>query len=222
MTSLPIVTDGPCAGHGCDGCRTCQRGHCCRRDDPDYRLPKLGDWDGPIYGELGRLADHGDTVTCHACGGDFISVAGHAYRAHDLTAAEYRAIFGLGIQRALVAADLRRRHSELRLAAMAEGRGIDIRTVQTNGFKTTEQALQASERSRQRLESQRRLRETSAQSLLDYAAEHPEVRFGPGPRSEEIRRALSAAMRGKTKTPEHRARIAESVRAAHARRKAAG
>jgi hypothetical protein len=86
----------PCQEHPCDGCATCRRGWCCRRDNPAYQLPALGEWDGPIYGELGVLAElDAVRVVCHCCGGAYRSLDQHL-RAHDLTAAEYRAIFGLG------------------------------------------------------------------------------------------------------------------------------
>src|SRR5436190_2028813 len=49
-------------------------------------LPACGDWEGPIYGELGVLAEtpDGDQVRCHACGGWYRSLATHAVRAHRL------------------------------------------------------------------------------------------------------------------------------------------
>src|SRR5436190_24328321 len=78
-------------------------------------LPACGDWEGPIYGELGVLAEtpDGDQVRCHACGGWYRSLATHAVRAHGLTAAEYRAIFGLRARTALAGAALRTRRREL-------------------------------------------------------------------------------------------------------------
>lgn len=87
--------EGPCVGHRCDNCRICLKGHCCRKDDPDYKLPALGDWDGPIHGELGVLENVGGKVVCHACGEDHGFLAPHIWHRHDLTVAEYRAIFGL-------------------------------------------------------------------------------------------------------------------------------
>lgn len=100
---LPIAAEGCCAGHGCDDCRTCQRGRCCRRDNPEYRLPKLGDWDGPIYGELGVVArPDGDKAECHICGESFHHVTIHAAWIHDVTAEEYRALFGLTVRDSMV------------------------------------------------------------------------------------------------------------------------
>lgn len=99
---LTIPTEGCCAGHPCDNCPTCQKGRCCRRDNPDYRLPELGEWDGPIYGELGVLNDDGEKVECHCCGEWYASVCVHAWHSHDLTADEYKSIFGLPLSRGAV------------------------------------------------------------------------------------------------------------------------
>lgn len=38
------------------------------RQRPRQPLPELGDWDGPIYGQLGVLATDGQRVECHMCG----------------------------------------------------------------------------------------------------------------------------------------------------------
>lgn len=84
----------PCPGHPCDRCSVCRRGLCCRGDDPE-RLPRLGDWDGPIHGELGVLDGDGDRVRCHACGEWFVQLGTHAVRTHGLRANVYKAIFGL-------------------------------------------------------------------------------------------------------------------------------
>jgi hypothetical protein len=92
---LTPVQDDPCRGHECDHCATCRRGRCCRRDNPLYKLPDLGNWDGPIYGELGVLVDDGERVECHACGQWFKSLNSHIQRIHNLTDEEYRALFGL-------------------------------------------------------------------------------------------------------------------------------
>lgn len=97
----------PCRGHPCDGCRTCRSGRCCRRDNVNYRLPTLGEWDGPIYGELGVFRTDGDKAECHVCGQWFGHLGGHVARAHDLTADEYRAIFGLRAKTKLIGPSLR-------------------------------------------------------------------------------------------------------------------
>lgn len=102
-----------CRGHPCDNCATCRRGRCCRRDNPNYRLPELGAWEGPIYGELGVLNDDGTMQECHCCGEWFVALGVHAYHMHDLTAREYRAIFGLRATRKLAGEELRRKQSRV-------------------------------------------------------------------------------------------------------------
>lgn len=91
-----------CKGHDCDNCAICQTGRCCRNDDTDYKLPNLGDWNGIIYGELGVFeSDIMGKAQCHACGDYFASVGNHAWNTHNLTAPEYRAIFGLNRMQSL-------------------------------------------------------------------------------------------------------------------------
>lgn len=96
-----------CDDHACDGCGYCRRGFCCGRDRPGHRAPGLGEWDGPVYGELGVLVSQGDEVQCHACGHWYRNVGNHAWWTHGLTAAEYRAMFGLRAQTGLVGPWLR-------------------------------------------------------------------------------------------------------------------
>lgn len=103
-----------CTGHPpCDGCATCARGRCCRKDNPDYRLPPLGSI--PVFfGSLGVRRDVGDKVECHICGDFFMSIGSHSWAIHDVTVAEYRSAFGLG-PKGLVSADYR-----LKLSARAK------------------------------------------------------------------------------------------------------
>jgi hypothetical protein len=93
--TLEVVRDDPCKDHPCDSCATCRRGRCCRNDNPNYKLPELGDWDELIYGELGALNTDGKRLECHACGEWYVGLGTHAWRAHGITADEYRAYFGL-------------------------------------------------------------------------------------------------------------------------------
>ncbi len=102
MSKLPVATEGPCKGHPCDNCWQCKRGQCCRRDHPDYQMPKLGEWDGPVYGELGVLNDDGEKLECHCCGEWFVGLNTHIRLNHNLTAREYRSIFGLAATRSLL------------------------------------------------------------------------------------------------------------------------
>jgi predicted transcriptional regulator len=92
---LKFKVEGDCSGHPCDNCKQCQRGRCCRRDLPDYQLPELGDWDGPVYGELGVLLEEDERVQCHACGKYYKALISHIFAKHGLLAAEYKSLFGL-------------------------------------------------------------------------------------------------------------------------------
>lgn len=94
MRGLRHLSESPCNDHPCDLCRLCRGGRCCRGDDPQYELPTTGDWQ-PIFGEIGVINEVGDRQECHACGLWFESLGRHGWLAHDLTAAEYRALFGL-------------------------------------------------------------------------------------------------------------------------------
>jgi predicted nucleic acid-binding Zn ribbon protein len=121
---LEIAQDGPCAGHPCDRCRRCMGSvpkrlrksrpgvdpRCCRLDNPHYRLPAEGDWDGPVYGTLGVLERDDDGVECHACGERFRRMSAHVWQAHYLTGREYRAVFGLKLTESLDCDDLRERN----------------------------------------------------------------------------------------------------------------
>jgi len=84
----------PCAGHDCDHCPRCDKGRCCRSDNANYQLPAEGSWQ-PVYGEVGKRNTDGVKMECHACGRWYPWVGKHAAEAHDITAREYRAMFGL-------------------------------------------------------------------------------------------------------------------------------
>lgn len=116
---LEIATDGCCKGHPCDNCKTCQSGRCCRRDNPDYKLPELGEWDGPIYGELGVLNDDGEKVECHCCGEWFVGLALHVWQIHDLTAREYKSIFGLRLTYSLLSPVVHERRAQQLVGSVA-------------------------------------------------------------------------------------------------------
>jgi hypothetical protein len=103
---LPEDPSTACTDHPCDNCSICRRGPCCRADNP-ARPARLGDWDGPIYGELGVLESDGDRVCCHACGGWHVQLGSHAFAAHGLTAEIYKIIFGLNVTTGLAGARYR-------------------------------------------------------------------------------------------------------------------
>lgn len=66
---------------------------------------QVGDDDG--RGRYGILNEDADGLLCHECGQHFTHLGLHAYKAHGLTAKEYRAAHGLG-RRGLVAETTRR------------------------------------------------------------------------------------------------------------------
>ena len=93
--SLKLASAGPCEGHACDNCPMCRRGTCCRRDNPSYKLPVVGEWSGALHGKLGKLECDGTRVQCHCCGEYFLALGHHILSAHNLLACEYKALFGL-------------------------------------------------------------------------------------------------------------------------------
>lgn len=118
--ALDHYLSGPCQGHACDHCDTCQAGHCCRGDNPSYRLPALGAWLSPLCAPLGQLTMTYEAVICHICGGTYKSLIGHIWIKHDLTADEYKAICGLNRETGLVHASV---SEALSVSAVARGIG---------------------------------------------------------------------------------------------------
>ena len=80
---------------------------------PPDQLPQLGDWDGPIYGELGVLESDGQRVACHACGRWYTNLGNHVRHTHGLLPAEYRAIFGLRATTGLAGPVYKQRSAQL-------------------------------------------------------------------------------------------------------------
>lgn len=74
----------------------------------------VGDIDG--YGRYGVLAIVDGLLECHDCGwlGEHLGL--HAYRAHGMTAREYRTVHGLKRSTGLIAPELRERMSAIRVA----------------------------------------------------------------------------------------------------------
>ena len=97
---------------------------------PRSQQPTLGEWEGPIYGELGVLAvePDGDRVQCHACGKWFRFLATHVWQRHVLTADEYRAIFGLKTTTGLMSPNLKQKRRELTAPILSQffGAGIAV------------------------------------------------------------------------------------------------
>jgi hypothetical protein len=61
----------------------------------DADLPKPGEWNGPLYGELGVLETDGERVVCLLCGRAFAHLGRHVVLTHRLPVDHYRAIAGL-------------------------------------------------------------------------------------------------------------------------------
>lgn len=64
--------------------------------------PQVGDPDG--YGTFGVVDETADGLLCHDCGRRFTHLGLHAFKAHEVTAAEYRQAHGLGRQGLVVKA----------------------------------------------------------------------------------------------------------------------
>lgn len=135
---LAVSESGCCAGHRCDGCRACTKGECCRRDDPSYRLPAVGSWDGPWHGALGVLADDGDKAQCHICGEFYGFLASHIRQAHGVWVDEYKAYFGLRLTQGLLGPTLR----ALRIAKAGDSermRRVSMAGIEARAAITSEQ-----------------------------------------------------------------------------------
>lgn len=152
-SKLPVPAQGVCAGHPCDDCRTCRIGHCCRHDNPDYSLPKLGDWTAPTYVPLGEVrSSDGVTLDCHICGEAYHSVGLHAFMTHDVTANEYRVLFGLSRSTSLFGPEYQDRQRERVRREIAEGRRDDWRgngRYESTREQLSQYASAAHERERQ-------------------------------------------------------------------------
>lgn len=177
-----IVSRGTCAGHWCDACAICTGGRCCRRDNPEYRLPDEGDWDGPIHGALGTLERSETGVVCHACGDEFRALSCHIWSRHDLTGREYKAIFGLKLTQPLCSLE-----SEERWRGAAAGRpsGVEAMRSALDRWRETMTPEQWSARSKEcrRLSTQER-RE------LGLRVEKPCMVCGQEIRDAELRRKM--------------------------------
>ena len=70
-------------------------------------------WAGPFFGQFGVLADDGDRVQCHVCGGMFDHLGSHTNRSHGLTADQYRQAFGLMQSTKLIGPTFRAKRSAI-------------------------------------------------------------------------------------------------------------
>lgn len=135
---LAWVHEGPCTDHPCDRCVFCRSGRCCRRDEPDYQFPELGDWPGVVFGQLGVLERYDNAVICHACGKEFVWLKNHIISRHNLMPAEYRAVFGLTQSASLTSLNHERRLAE-RMRDPRYRRGQDI--IASQEFALTPEQL---------------------------------------------------------------------------------
>ena len=67
----------------------------------------------PPFGLYGQLNEVAGRLVCHVCGGSYLSVGHHAQRAHGLSAADYRAEFGLNRKTPLCHADSSARYRQV-------------------------------------------------------------------------------------------------------------
>lgn len=197
---LPLIesVEHCCYGHACDGCPSCVKGRCCRKDNPDYRLPELGDWDGVMYGELGVFADDGDKAECHCCGRWYRHLGNHVARTHGLTADEYRSIFGLRQSTGLIGPALLEKRREAG-ALLYERYGA--LTGSSLADLTPEQRSANSRRHRVRLESRKDPKWKAAQAaavaamLEGGAAARREGRMKPSDASHMLTPEVQARAR---------------------------
>lgn len=211
---MPIAPDGCCAGHGCDGCHTCRGwpptsrgkgrpGRCCRQDNPHYRLPNEGEWDGQVYGQIGVRNIVGDEMECHACGLFFRAVGPHAWQAHNLMTAEYRAIFGLTRKRGLMSDERREAYSQRAYQKWTDGVMDAVDTRRLSAAITPEQweDRRSNRRSRMRTEERRAL---TGESPSGSARGGPGVSRGRGiPKSPDHRAMIAEAQRHRQRDPDH-------------------
>ena len=208
MTSPKPINPDPCTDHACDGCARCRRGRCCRKDDPGRRLPELGDWSGPIYGQLGVLETDDRHVRCHACGAWFEALGGHIRRAHQLLADEYKAMFGLNAGTGLVSPAVRQRQQEIAREVFGAFWSTD-----TARFRTPEERSASSRQPRRlqaRIDPSNR-QAWSERSRRRYAA----GLWRPPGFSPEAARKGAARMRELMQNPSYRAEFVAKNRAAH-------
>lgn len=96
-----------CSDHPCDRCPRCEAGECCGADVIDANLPEQGSWPAPAHAPVGEIRTTEDgRLVCHVCGEAFHGLYRHL-TAHNLTAEEYRAYFGLKVTEPLASETMR-------------------------------------------------------------------------------------------------------------------
>ena len=145
-----------------------------------------------MFGLMGVLESDGsgDHVRCHVCGEWFVSLASHVRLAHEMTAAEYRAEFGLNKRQALVSpADSERRRSARDLLAkyhhLSPMRDPKTARVGNPGPRRVQHLKALAE----------------AQATPEYKAKMSVAQSHPRPYMAERNRRIAAIKRGQPKPP---------------------
>ncbi len=121
------------------------------------------------YGRLGVLNTRPDSIQCHICGEWWTSLAAHAQNAHDLSADEYRAAFGLMKKTKLVAPALRTAQSE---------RAADHLRQIGGPHREAVEKLSTEERRQRALKAKRRVEHDLNSTPPERADPMLEARFG--------------------------------------------
>lgn len=87
-----------------------------------------------MFGDLGVIVSDGVRVQCHVCGRWYKGVGSHAVKAHDMSADDYRAKFGLRYTTSLLGEESTAKLSRALVAAMDVNRLAAIRSTVTDRF----------------------------------------------------------------------------------------
>jgi hypothetical protein len=163
------------------------------------------------YGERGRLTYIGSRIQCHVCGKAFHSLASHVWRAHDISAKEYRRIFGLHRRLGLVTDALHRRLSAVRGAA------IDKRTINDSVDAYELTCVVCGAPMLVRIPESRRADRPKVCGKAECLSAHTRNVHTGATRSDKARRAIQAAAKKRGRgahleTPEARAKAATAIR----------
>jgi hypothetical protein len=169
----------------------------------DAALPQPGEWDGPLYGELGVLEAIGDRVVCVLCGRAFAHLGRHVVLTHRLSADRYRAIVGLRAGTGLAGA---RAKAAWRRAALARRLGTPERARAASAALTPEDRRRTGRR-RWPLEAQRDPNNRAVQRAnAGRGGQTMRARYQAGacvpPATREPARARAALERGRRRLAE--------------------